>query len=104
MRSLLIMTVAAALVTFSVGAASAADDTKVKSATRQVEEGAKTIGDGKVGTGAEETAKGVGNTSSRAASTRRQAEGSASGGAGGEECLDQPKKAPMPSGRASRAS
>ena len=40
----------------------AADDSKVKSATRQVEQGAKTIGDGKVGTGAEETAKGVGNT------------------------------------------
>jgi hypothetical protein len=56
------MTVAAVLVTFSVGAVSAADDTKAKSATRQVEDGAKTIGDGKVGTGAEETAKGVGNT------------------------------------------
>jgi hypothetical protein len=34
----------------------------VKSATRQVEDGAKTIKDGKVGTGVEETAKGVGNT------------------------------------------
>lgn len=44
------------------GQAMAADDTKVKSATRQVEEGAKTIGDGKVGTGVEDTAKGVGNT------------------------------------------
>jgi len=40
----------------------AADDSKVKSATRQVEQGAKTVGDGKVGTGVEETAKGVGNT------------------------------------------
>jgi hypothetical protein len=52
----------AALVTLSVASGFAADDTKVKSATRQVEEGAKTIGDGKVGTGVEETAKGVGNT------------------------------------------
>jgi len=40
----------------------AADDSKVKSATRQVETGAKMIGDGKVGQGVEETAKGIGNT------------------------------------------
>jgi hypothetical protein len=58
------MVIAAAIVlaTGVTAGAYAADDTKVKSATRQVEEGAKTIGDGKVGTGAEETAKGVGNT------------------------------------------
>jgi hypothetical protein len=57
------ITVAAvALVTLSAGASLAADDTKVKAATRQVESGAKTIGEGKVGTGVEETAKGVGNT------------------------------------------
>jgi hypothetical protein len=62
MSRLLAMAAAAALVTFSVGTTLAADDTKVKSATRQVEEGAKTIGDGKVGTGASETAKGIGNT------------------------------------------
>ncbi len=42
--------------------AAAADDSKVKSATRQVESGAKMIGDGKVGQGVEETAKGIGNT------------------------------------------
>ena len=55
---------AAATVTmiFFAGHGFAADDTKVKSATRQVENGAKTVGDGKVGTGVEETAKGVGNT------------------------------------------
>lgn len=51
-----------ALVTLSAGGSLAADDTKVKAATRQVESGAKTIGEGKVGTGVEETAKGVGNT------------------------------------------
>src|SRR5262245_23505248 len=39
-----------------------ADDTKVKAATNQVETGAKKVGDGKVGEGVEETAKGVGNT------------------------------------------
>jgi hypothetical protein len=40
----------------------AADDSKVKSAGREVETGAKKIGDGKLGTGVEETAKGVGHT------------------------------------------
>src|SRR5687768_5986121 len=40
----------------------AADDTKVKAATGQVESGAKKIGDGKVGDGVEQTAKGIGNT------------------------------------------
>jgi hypothetical protein len=42
--------------------AGAADDSKVKAATGQVESGAKKIGDGKVGDGVEETAKGVGKT------------------------------------------
>jgi len=44
------------------GLAAAADDSKVKAATGQVESGAKKIGEGKVGDGVEETAKGVGNT------------------------------------------
>ena len=44
------------------GMAAAADDSKVKSATNQVETGAKKIGQGKVGDGVEETAKGIGNT------------------------------------------
>jgi hypothetical protein len=44
------------------GLAAAADDSKVKAATGQVERGAKKIGDGKVGDGVEETAKGVGHT------------------------------------------
>jgi hypothetical protein len=42
--------------------AMAADDAKVNAATRQVESGAKKIGQGKIGEGVEETAKGIGNT------------------------------------------
>ncbi len=42
--------------------AAAADDSKVKAATRQVETGAKKIGEGKIGQGVEETAKGIGKT------------------------------------------
>jgi hypothetical protein len=40
----------------------AADGSKVKSATQEVETGAKKIGQGKVGDGVEETAKGIGKT------------------------------------------
>ena len=40
----------------------AADDSRVKDATRQVEDGAKEIGKGDVGEGVKETAKGVGET------------------------------------------
>lgn len=42
--------------------AAAADDSKVKAATREVETGAKKIGEGKIGQGVEETAKGIGKT------------------------------------------
>ena len=42
--------------------ARAADDTKVKAATQEVETGAKKIGQGKVGDGVTETAKGIGKT------------------------------------------
>ena len=49
------------------GFAVAADDSKVKSATNQVESGAKKIPDGKVGEGVEETAKGIGKTVSEGA-------------------------------------
>jgi hypothetical protein len=45
-----------------VGLAAAADDSKVKAATGQVESGAKKIGEGKVGDGVEQTAKGIGST------------------------------------------
>jgi hypothetical protein len=40
----------------------AADDSKVKAATGQVESGARKIGQGKIGEGVEETAKGIGKT------------------------------------------
>lgn len=57
---------AAALVGVLTGAAAApapaADDSKVRGATRQVEDGAKKIGQGEVGAGVSETAKGIGNT------------------------------------------
>ena len=49
------------------GSALAADDSKVKAATGQVESGAKKIPDGKIGEGVEETAKGIGNTVSEGA-------------------------------------
>jgi hypothetical protein len=53
---------AGALLLGSCLPAVAADDSKVKAATRQVETGAKKIGDGKIGEGVEETAKGIGHT------------------------------------------
>lgn len=40
----------------------AADDSKVKAGTRQVESGVKKIPDGKIGEGVAETARGIGNT------------------------------------------
>jgi hypothetical protein len=43
-------------------AAGAADKSKVDKATQQVQQGAKQIGQGKVGPGVKETAKGIGNT------------------------------------------
>jgi hypothetical protein len=46
----------------AITAARAADDSKVKAGTHQVESGARKIGDGKVTEGVEETAKGVGKT------------------------------------------
>jgi hypothetical protein len=49
------------------GSALAADDSKVKAATNQVESGAKKIPEGKIGDGAAETAKGIGNTVSEGA-------------------------------------
>src|SRR5262245_51381481 len=49
-------------VALSFTTAGAADKTKVDAATKQVEQGAKQIGQGQVGKGAKETAKGIGNT------------------------------------------
>ena len=53
---------AAVLVAGPAVPARAADDSKVKAATQQVEAGAHKIGDDKVGAGFEEMFKGVGNT------------------------------------------
>jgi hypothetical protein len=61
MRGLVIV-LAAALVMLPALPAGAADDSKVRAATGQVESGAKKIGDGKVADGVEQTAKGIGNT------------------------------------------
>jgi hypothetical protein len=49
-------------VALSCGAAGAADKTKVDQATQQVQQGGKLMGQGNVGTGVKETAKGIGNT------------------------------------------
>jgi len=58
-----IVTPAFALVAIlSCGPAGAADKTKVDAATQQVQQGARQIGQGSVGTGVKETAKGIGNT------------------------------------------
>ena len=57
-----VIPVMAAALTLAAAPALAADDSKVKGATQQVETGAKKIGQGEVGKGVEETAKGVGKT------------------------------------------
>ena len=48
--------------TFSCGPAEAADQTKVDQATQRVEQGAKQIGDGRVGPGFKEMFTGIGHT------------------------------------------
>ena len=53
---------AGVLVAAPLATSYAADDSKVKSATNRVETGAKKIGDGQVGEGVKETAKGLGAT------------------------------------------
>jgi hypothetical protein len=50
------------VVALAGGAAGAADKTRVDQATQQVQQGAKQIGQGNVGTGVKETAKGIGHT------------------------------------------
>ena len=59
-----VVVAAALLGTLVVAAAPApaADASKVKAATKQVDEGAHKIGTGKIGPGIEETAKGIGHT------------------------------------------
>jgi hypothetical protein len=51
-----------AVALLSCGTAGAADKTRVDQATKQVEQGAKQIGNGSVGPGVKQTAKGIGNT------------------------------------------
>jgi hypothetical protein len=48
--------------TLAAGTADAADKTKVDRATQQVQKGAHQLGQGKVGDGVKETAKGICNT------------------------------------------
>ena len=50
------------VVALSFGASGAADKTKVDQATKQVEQGAKQIGQGKVGPGFKEMFTGIGHT------------------------------------------
>jgi hypothetical protein len=57
-----ITVVCLAIVGMAWGVAGAADKSKVDQATNQVERGAKQIGQGNVGSGVKETAKGIGNT------------------------------------------
>jgi hypothetical protein len=61
-RTLMVVLVGVGVLAESVAPIAAADDAKVKAATRRVERGGKMIGAGKVGPGIEETAKGVGDT------------------------------------------
>jgi hypothetical protein len=51
-----------AIVALGFGMAEAADKTKVDRATQRVQQGAREIGQGNVGSGVKETAKGIGNT------------------------------------------
>ena len=61
-RGLVITSVFIAVAAMSRGAADAADKSKVDRATRQVDRGAKQIGQGQVGPGFKEMFTGVGNT------------------------------------------
>ena len=62
MMKLLPIILAGALVMGSALPVRAADDTKVKAATEQVQAGGRKIGDGQLGPGFEQMFKGVGNT------------------------------------------
>ena len=62
MKTILSVLTALAVLGTTIAPAHAADDSKVKAATQQVDRGAKKIGDGKVGEGAADMAKGIGKT------------------------------------------
>ena len=67
LRGVLVTSGLIAVVGLGFGTAGAADNTKVDQATQRVQQGAKQIGQGNVGTGVTETAKGIGNTVSEGA-------------------------------------
>ena len=62
MKTLLSVALAFAVLSGVLAPTYAADDSKVKAATRQVDRGAHKIGDGKVGEGAADMARGIGHT------------------------------------------
>jgi hypothetical protein len=62
LRLAIIIVISAGVAFASASPTLAADDSKVKRATEQVETGAKKIGQGEIGQGVEETAKGIGHT------------------------------------------
>ena len=62
MRGLTAAALTAVLVATAAAPTAAADDAKVKAATRRVERGGKMIGAGKVTSGIGETARGIGDT------------------------------------------
>lgn len=63
----LLLVVVVPLSLLASGFALAADDSRVKAATEQVERGVKQMPSSKIGEGVEETAKGIGNTVSEGA-------------------------------------
>ena len=66
-RVLFCLITTASVIAALLAPARAADDSKVKAATQQVETGAKTIGQGHIGEGVSDTAKGIGHTVSEGA-------------------------------------
>jgi hypothetical protein len=60
MRTITTIALAAAIGLLPAAGVRAADDSNLKERTNQVEDGARKIGQGEVGKGVEETAKGVG--------------------------------------------
>jgi hypothetical protein len=61
-RLWLVMVFVFSLSLLASGFALAADDSKVKAGTNQIESGAKKFPDGKIGEGVDETARGIGHT------------------------------------------
>ena len=83
-RALCVAPAFVAVAVLSCGPAGAADKTRVDEATKQVEQGAKQIGHGSVGSGVKQTAKGIGNTVVEGAKYTGQKLGEAGQAAGPE--------------------